>query len=89
MRQCYERAERLSLPVYFHGSTPASLILLEARLQENLQNFVIYGCYSSPFREMSADEERAEAQCINSSGAAARQLYIKGQVKDKSSSLGA
>lgn len=62
-------AERLGLPVYFYGSTPETLILLEARLRGYFKNIVISGCYSPPFRPMNADEERAEVQRINASGA--------------------
>jgi N-acetylglucosaminyldiphosphoundecaprenol N-acetyl-beta-D-mannosaminyltransferase len=68
-RLCAE-AERRGLPVYFYGSTVETLILLETRLREHFKNLVISGCYSPPFRPMSADEERAEAQRINASGAA-------------------
>lgn len=70
MWRCCAHAERRGLPVYFYGSTPETLILLEARLREHFKNIVISGCYSPPFRPMNADEERAEAQRINASGAA-------------------
>lgn len=70
MWRCCAEAERLGLPVYFYGSTPATLILLEARLRENFRNLVISGCHSPPFRTMNEGEECADAQRINSSGAA-------------------
>jgi N-acetylglucosaminyldiphosphoundecaprenol N-acetyl-beta-D-mannosaminyltransferase len=70
MWRCCAEAERLALPVYFYGSTPATLTLLEARLRESFPNIVITGCYSPPFRPMSVAENRADAQRINASGAA-------------------
>lgn len=70
MWRCCAQAERLGLPVYFYGSTPATLTLLEARLRGHFQNIVISGSCSPPFRPMDSDEERAEAQRINASGAA-------------------
>jgi len=63
-------AEQKSLPVYFYGSTPATLNLLEAKLRASFPKLVISGSYSPPFRPMNTEEERAEAQRINSSGAA-------------------
>lgn len=68
-RFCGE-AERLGFPVYFYGSTPETLALLESRLRAQFKNLVICGCYSPPFHAASADEEHAEAQHINASGAA-------------------
>jgi N-acetylglucosaminyldiphosphoundecaprenol N-acetyl-beta-D-mannosaminyltransferase len=68
-RLCGE-AERLALPVYFFGSTPETLDLLESRLRDQFKNLVISGCYSPPFRAASAEDDSAEAQRINASGAA-------------------
>lgn len=65
-----DEAERRGLPVYFYGSTPETLVLLESRLRDHFKNLVISGCYSPPFRAATMDEECAEAQHINSSGAA-------------------
>lgn len=70
MWRCCAEAERLGLPVYFYGSTHETLMLLGARLRQHFKNLVISGCYSPPFRLLNAGEEQAEAQRINSSGAA-------------------
>jgi N-acetylglucosaminyldiphosphoundecaprenol N-acetyl-beta-D-mannosaminyltransferase len=63
-------AEQKGLPVYFYGSTPATLCLLEANLRASFPKLVIAGSFSPPFRSLNAEEERAEAQCINASGTA-------------------
>ena len=63
-------AEQKGIPVYFYGSTPATLGLLEVKIRSHFPKLVIAGSYSPPFRSMNAEEELAEAQRINSSGAA-------------------
>jgi N-acetylglucosaminyldiphosphoundecaprenol N-acetyl-beta-D-mannosaminyltransferase len=70
MWRCCAEAERLGQPVYFYGSRPATLILLEARLRKDFPDLVITGSYSPPFRPLSPEEYHADAQRINASGAA-------------------
>ena len=59
-----------SLPVFFYGSTRATLDMLEIRLQEAIPGLAICGTESPPFRPLSAEEDAAAIARINASGAA-------------------
>jgi N-acetylglucosaminyldiphosphoundecaprenol N-acetyl-beta-D-mannosaminyltransferase len=70
MMSICEMAEQKGLPVYFYGSTTDTLNLLKKNISTKFKRLVISGSYSPPFRPMNEEEEFAEAQRINSSGAA-------------------
>jgi N-acetylglucosaminyldiphosphoundecaprenol N-acetyl-beta-D-mannosaminyltransferase len=65
------RAARTGTPMFlFGGRTPDALSLLRRRLCARYPGLCIAGGHWPPFRELSADEERAMIAEINSSGAA-------------------
>jgi N-acetylglucosaminyldiphosphoundecaprenol N-acetyl-beta-D-mannosaminyltransferase len=70
MWRCCAEAENLGLPVYFYGSTPETLIRLELRLTRYFPGLIVAGSHSPSFLPMNTEEEMAEAQRINASGAA-------------------
>jgi N-acetylglucosaminyldiphosphoundecaprenol N-acetyl-beta-D-mannosaminyltransferase len=63
-------AERQGLPVFFYGSTDATLDRLAAALGRAFPALRIAGAYSPPFRPLSAEEDEAAVRRINASGAA-------------------
>lgn len=56
------------LPVYFHGSTEATLAALEVRLRQAFPDLVIGGLESPPFRLPTAEEDESAVARINASG---------------------
>lgn len=54
---------------YFYGSTPETLEQLHKKLKENYPGIVIKGMYSPPFRELTPEEDAADIERINASGA--------------------
>lgn len=62
-------AEYEGIPVFFYGSTSEALNDLRRNLIEKYPNISIAGMYSPPFRPLSQDEVKADANRINSSGA--------------------
>ena len=64
------QCETIGLPVYFYGSTVDTLKKLIDRAQEAYPNLNIAGTESPPFRPLTAEEHRATASRINTSGAA-------------------
>jgi len=63
-------AERLGQVVFFYGSTPATLALLEAALRRQFPRLKIGGLHAPPFRALTVEEDQAEVDMINASGAA-------------------
>lgn len=63
-----ERAASEYLPVYFYGSSEATLALLEQRLREAFPALRIM-MESPPFRMLTAEEDAAAVDRINTSGA--------------------
>ena len=63
-----ERAAREYLPVYFYGSSEATLTLLEQRLRAVFPA-LRFITESPPFRTLTADEDAAAVDRINTSGA--------------------
>jgi N-acetylglucosaminyldiphosphoundecaprenol N-acetyl-beta-D-mannosaminyltransferase len=65
------RAARAGTPIFLYGGRTAdALRLLERRLRERFSGLRIAGSHSPPFRELTAEEERALIAEIDSSGAA-------------------
>ncbi|MDP2787712.1 MAG: WecB/TagA/CpsF family glycosyltransferase [Pseudomonadota bacterium] len=64
-----ERCAAEKLPVYFYGSTEATLQALDEHLREAFPGLVIGGLDSPPFRPLSAEEDAAAVGRINASGA--------------------
>lgn len=54
---------------YFYGSTPETLSLLKEKLAEKYPHLQIAGMVSPPFKRLSEEEDLAEIQKINASGA--------------------
>ncbi len=63
-----ERCSRESVPVFFYGSTQATLTLLEQRLRAAFPGLQI-AMESPPFRALTAEEDAAAVARINTSGA--------------------
>lgn len=63
-----ERAASENLPIYCYGSTEVTLALLETRLRIAFPNLRVV-MESPPFRALSAQEDAAAVERINSSGA--------------------
>lgn len=63
-----ERCAAEGLPIYFYGSTVATLALLEQRLRTNFPTLQMT-FESPPFRNMTAEEDLAAEARINASGA--------------------
>jgi N-acetylglucosaminyldiphosphoundecaprenol N-acetyl-beta-D-mannosaminyltransferase len=62
-------AERLGQSVYFYGSTVQTLAKLRERIVESFPKLQIAGMHSPPFRPLSAQEDEADIDMINRSGA--------------------
>lgn len=69
-----EAAAREDLPVYFYGSTSATLELLTRRLAERFPGLKIAGQEPSKFRKLSAAEQGEMVERIAASGA--RILFV-------------
>lgn len=54
---------------YFYGSKPETLDALGKALKEKYPNINICGMYSPPFRELTPEEDSADVERINASGA--------------------
>ncbi|MCX7004081.1 MAG: WecB/TagA/CpsF family glycosyltransferase [bacterium] len=66
---CFTRAAELGWRHFLYGSTDATLALLQQRLHARFPAARIVGAHAPPFRPLTADEERADADRINASGA--------------------
>lgn len=64
-----ERCAAKGMPVYFYGSTEATLASLETHLHEALPDLAIAGLESPPFRALTVEEDVAAVARINDSGA--------------------
>ena len=64
-----ERCAAENLPVYFYGSTEATLRALEQRLQAAFPTLIIGGLESPPFRALTAEEDASAVERVNASGA--------------------
>ena len=58
-----------SVAHYFYGSTPDTLLELERSLKSKYPDINICGTYSPPFRELTPEEDMADVERINASGA--------------------
>lgn len=65
------RAEALGQRVFFYGSTEQTLARLREALDAHFPRLRIAGMHSPPFRALSAQEDEAEVEMINRSGAQA------------------
>lgn len=54
---------------YFYGSTPETLSMLRAKLNETYPHLKIAGMVSPPFKSLSEEEDAEEIRKINASGA--------------------
>lgn len=64
-----ELAARRNEPVFFYGSTDATLAKLRVALDSAFPGFKSAGMYSPPFRTLSAQEDQQIVDMINTSGA--------------------
>jgi N-acetylglucosaminyldiphosphoundecaprenol N-acetyl-beta-D-mannosaminyltransferase len=64
-----QSAEASAEPIYLLGSSPETLERLQLRLREAFPRLRIAGATSPPFRPLTAEEDRAIVEAINSSGA--------------------
>lgn len=63
------QAERLNQPVFFYGSTEATLARLRAALLTSFPRLKLAGMVAPPFRALTPQEDRAYVEQINASGA--------------------
>jgi N-acetylglucosaminyldiphosphoundecaprenol N-acetyl-beta-D-mannosaminyltransferase len=68
LRYCEQAAAR-DEPIFLFGSTDETLSQLQIRLKQQFPKLVIAGAISPPFRKLSAEENDAIIEQINSSGA--------------------
>lgn len=64
-----EAAQAHGISVFFYGNTDDTLQKLEGSLRVAYPNLRIAGCYSPPFRPLTAEEDEAIVMRINASGA--------------------
>ncbi len=62
-------AEREGLSVFLYGSTAEILHVISRRIAGEFPRLRIVGTHAPPFRHLTADEEHADADRINDSGA--------------------
>jgi len=70
MNKLCRRAAESGLPVFFLGSTLATLNKLLAKLHDDLPNLKVAGTFSPPFKSLTPEEDQRIVKMINSSGAA-------------------
>jgi N-acetylglucosaminyldiphosphoundecaprenol N-acetyl-beta-D-mannosaminyltransferase len=68
LRLCRRAADE-GVGIYLYGSTPQTLKLLQANLEDRFPAIKIMGVESPPFRELTPEENDAAVDRINSSGA--------------------
>lgn len=68
IRYCALAAER-GESIFLYGSTPETLATLQGVLASRFPALVIAGAYSPPFRPLTAEEDQAVIEQINTSGA--------------------
>ncbi len=69
MLACCQRAAAVGLPIYLYGSTDLTLQKLTAYLNQRFPNLIIAGSHAPAFRPLTAQEEAADVQRIQQSGA--------------------
>ena len=69
MWECCRRASQDATPLLLYGSTPSTLLRLEQRLRAAFPAINVVESISPPFSELSAEEDAAMVDRINSSGA--------------------
>jgi N-acetylglucosaminyldiphosphoundecaprenol N-acetyl-beta-D-mannosaminyltransferase len=70
MLALYDRCSKEQLPVYFYGSTDATLATLCDRLVSTFPSLAVAGTEAPPFRPLSDQEDEEVVKRINDSGAA-------------------
>lgn len=68
-RHVLAKANEHHLMVYLYGSTPATLKKMQASFRKDYPNVVICGVHADRFREATPEEDMADIQKINASGA--------------------
>lgn len=68
-RYCELAAKTGGESIYLYGGTPATLEILQQRLNEAFPTLRVAGAESPPFRSLSDDEDAATVARINASGA--------------------
>ena len=58
-----------SITHYFYGASQETLDALKVNLEKNYPGIVVKGYYSPPFRELTPEEDEADVEMINASGA--------------------
>lgn len=69
MWRLLREAEKLALPIFLLGSTPATLGRLRRHLLRAFPHLIMAGIIAPPFRTLSATEHQGIAETINRSGA--------------------
>ncbi len=67
--RCLAAAERLGQSVYFYGSSDHTLAELRKQIEQSFPRLKIAGMVSPPFRALSEEEDQADVDQINQSGA--------------------
>ena len=62
-------AERLQIPVFFYGSSTATLTRLDTVVRHTFPALLVAGQLSPPFRALSPEEDAVDCATINDSGA--------------------
>ena len=70
MWDCCAMAAEVGAPLFLLGATPMTLDRLSERLRAAFPRIIIAGALSPPFRPLTAEEDAAIVDDINSSGAA-------------------
>ncbi|MBD2096302.1 WecB/TagA/CpsF family glycosyltransferase [Trichocoleus sp. FACHB-591] len=65
-----DRAAQLGMPIYLYGGTESMLEKLRHNLTQQFPGLAIASSYAPPFRPLTLEEELADVQRINDSGAA-------------------
>jgi len=69
MEHMFRNTQDGSITHYFYGASQETLGALRDSLEKNYPGIIIKGMYSPPFRELSLQEDQADVDMINSSGA--------------------
>jgi N-acetylglucosaminyldiphosphoundecaprenol N-acetyl-beta-D-mannosaminyltransferase len=62
-------AARIGQSIFLYGSTEETLISLRAQLLKRFPDLQIAGAIAPAFRQLTAEEDAADVECINVSGA--------------------
>ncbi len=60
-----ERSPRLGYRHFFYGGNPGVAEMLAASLRRRFPGLLVVGCYSPPFRPLTAEEDEAVIESIN------------------------